>query len=84
MNYNVFRAIERLAPGQQTVIVGQNLEEIKYLKDDLYKPTKPEILAEVEKIEREDELELANKEAKRKALLDRLGITAEEAELLLS
>jgi hypothetical protein len=55
--------------------------------DDLVRDATPEEIAEIEKIQaakNEEEFLAAQKAVDKAALLDRLGITADEAALLLS
>ena len=55
--------------------------------DDLVRDATPEEIAEIEKIQAakaEEELVAANRAADKAELLNRLGITADEAALLLS
>ena len=55
--------------------------------DDLVRNATPEEIAEIEKIQAakaEEELVAANRAADKAELLNRLGITADEAALLLS
>ena len=62
----------------------------KYLGDELIiytegvsAPTEEAINAEIAKLEAEENAKIAEAAAKRQALLERLGITEEEAKLLL-
>ena len=77
-NRQIADALLRLCPDAQYTLVGDNYDDIDWLSD-FPKPTKAAIEAEIAK---EPEIAAA-KEASRAALLERLGITAEEAAILL-
>jgi hypothetical protein len=60
---------------------------IKVQIDDLVRDATPEEIAEIEKVQaakNEEEFLAAQKAVDKAALLDRLGLTADEAALLLS
>jgi len=71
-------ALLSLCPDAQWTLVGDSYEDIDWLSDHP-KPTKEQVEAEIAK---EPEIAAA-KAAAKAALLDRLGITEDEAKLLL-
>ena len=78
------KAIQLIRPGAEFVIIDNDLENIIWHILDGEVPTKKEILDAVKQVEA-DELKAAKDAATAKAaILDRLGITAEEAALLLA
>jgi len=77
-NRQIAEALLRLCPNAQYTLVGDNYDDINWLSD-IAKPTKAAVLAEIAK---EPEIAMAKQTAKA-ALLERLGITADEAALLL-
>ena len=77
-NRQIADALLRLCPNAEYTLVGDNYDDINWLSD-IPKPTKADLTAEIAK-----EPEIASaKEASKAALLERLGITADEAALLL-
>lgn len=77
-------AINLYNASAEWTIDGDDYETLNWLSKDITKPTKKQLedllpLVETAKAEAE-----ANKAEAKVALLDRLGITAEEAKLLLS
>jgi hypothetical protein len=83
MSYLV-KAIYKLKPGSQFSFTDNDYSTIKWdvLEGDA--PTQSEIDAATEQVKAEEIQAEAEAQAKKQALLDRLGITAEEARLLLS
>lgn len=80
---NVSSAIRSLKPGSEYRIENQDYSTIQWIKMDGVAPTQSEIDAEIARLEKL-EIEISKNEAKAKeALLNRLGITADEAALLL-
>ena len=73
-------AIVELRPNAQFVCYGGNLEGLKFDDPSITKPTKKEVDDTIKALEAK---EAAKPDAKA-ALLERLGITADEAALLLS
>jgi hypothetical protein len=82
MDYLV-KAIHSLRPTAEFSYTNNDYSTIKWdvLEGDA--PTQDEIDAEIAKIKSEELTTAADKAAAKAALLDRLGITAEEAALLL-
>jgi hypothetical protein len=78
------KAIQLIRPGAEFVIIDNDLENIIWHILDGEVPTKNEILDAIEQVEA-DELQAAQDAATAKAaILERLGITAEEAAALLA
>lgn len=82
MNYFT-AAIQSLCPGSEFSIIEEDYSTIKWDKAPKTLPTIKEIEAEVIRIKDKEKVTQAEKAAAKAALLDRLGITAEEAALLL-
>ena len=77
-----YEVLEMLCPNTEWVIVENDFDSIQWIKGD--RITKEEFeagFAAVDAFKAQKEIE---KTAKKAALFDRLGITAEEANLLLS
>lgn len=80
----LFLAIRSLKPSSQFTYEEQDYSSIKWDVLEGEAPTKAEIDAAIEQVKADEaQAELDKAEAK-SALLDRLGITADEARLLLS
>lgn len=77
-NKQIVDALIRLCPGAKWTLNGDNFDDIEWLCE-CAKPTKAAVTAEIAK---EPEIAAA-KIAAKQAILDRLGITADEAALLL-
>ena len=77
-------AILYISPKAEFSFREDNLDTIIFDKPKTGYPTKEEILAAVEPAKAKAAADLAAVQAQKSALLDRLGITAEEANLLLS
>lgn len=77
-------AIQILRPGAEFTYNDADFSSLNWISKDVEPPTKAEVEAQIVKLKAQFENEKAEREAKRKALLDRLGITEEEAKLLLS
>ncbi len=82
--YYLSDAIQLIRPGSEFVLVGNNLSEIKWIKIEGEIPTVEEIEDALDRVESTIVELSAEKAVQRQALLDRLGITEEEAKLLLS
>jgi hypothetical protein len=75
-----FEALKSLRPNAEFIVIDNNYESIECLTDGVIVPTLDEIDAEVERL-----LAIqAEKPLRKAALLDRLGITEDDAKLLLS
>ena len=80
----LFKAIKNLCPEAEFTFQEEDYSTITWIKNDGPAPTQKQIDDEIAKIKAgEDAVAVAKAEAKA-ALLDRLGITSEEAKLLLS
>lgn len=75
-----FEALKSLRPDAEFIVVDDDFNAIECLSDDVEIPSLAEIDAEVERLLAIE----TQKPAKRAALLERLGITEDEARLLLS
>jgi hypothetical protein len=83
MDYLV-KAIRKLKPTAEFSYSNDDYETIKWDVLQGEAPTKAEIDAAIEEVKAEEKAVVSANAAKRQALLDRLGITEEEARLLLS
>jgi parvulin-like peptidyl-prolyl isomerase len=78
------KAIKYLKPNSEFVFKEADYSTIEWVVLDGAAPTWEEVQAAHLQVKAAEEAALAEAEAKKQALLDRLGITAEEAKLLLS
>jgi hypothetical protein len=76
-------AIKKLHPEAEFSYIEDDYSTIKWDVLDGDAPTQVEIDSEIVKIKAEEEADKSTKAANKAALLERLGITAEEATLLL-
>jgi hypothetical protein len=76
-------AIFKLQPNSQFSFENNDYSTIKWDVLDGDAPTQAEIDVAIEQVKADEITEAAAKETARQALLTRLGITAEEAQLLL-
>jgi hypothetical protein len=81
-NYLV-KAINKLKPDSEFVLTDNDYSTIKWDSLDGDAPTQDEIDAAIEEIKIEEIAASAKKAADKAALLERLGITEDEARLLL-
>jgi hypothetical protein len=82
-NELIAKALQILSPGAEWTLIGDDYSSIEWLSD-MAKPTAKQVADKVAEL---PAIELAAKEtaaASKAAILDRLGITAEEAALLLA
>jgi hypothetical protein len=84
MSLKLFKALEKLQPNAEFVITDNDLDSIKWKNLDGDAPTKVQIENTIKEIENQELVEFQAKTQAKAALLDRLGITPEEATLLLS
>lgn len=77
-------AIQSLRPEAEFTFNDADYSTVNWIKLDGKAPTKSEVDAEIKKIKAQMAIQDAEREVKRQAILDRLGITKEEAQLLLS
>ena len=75
--------LKRKFPNTEWILDGDDYAGLTWLSDSS-KPTKSQLDKLWDEVANEIELEKANRIASKKALLERLGITADEAKLLLS
>lgn len=79
----LFRAIAKLKPTAEFSFIDGDYSTVKWDKLDGDAPTKSEIEDATRVIEAEDKAATSQRVADKAALLERLGITADEAALLL-
>ena len=77
-------AIRKLRPNSEFVISNDDYATIEWHVLEGEAPTQKEIDAAIKEVKADEISQAATKAAQKQALLDRLGITAEEAVLLLS
>jgi hypothetical protein len=77
-------AIRHLVPNAEFSFTDNDLSTLKWDSTELTKPTITQIKAAIPIVKSAQEAEIAAKAATKAALLERLGITADEAALLLS
>lgn len=78
------KAIKKLHPEAEFTFKNADYSTIEWITLEGDAPTLKELEAAAKAVEQEEAAALAEKETARAALLARLGITKEEAELLLS
>ena len=78
------RAIKKIRPTAEFVIIDNDYSTIVWHQLDGEAPTQAEINAAIIELQADEEAQAETQAAARAALLDRLGITADEAKLLLS
>lgn len=78
------KAILKLKPNAEFVITNNDYSTIVWHNLDGEAPTQAEIDVAIEQIKADEIAEIESKAKVKIALLDRLGITADEAKLLLS
>jgi hypothetical protein len=83
MNYLV-KAIFKLKPGSEFTFQNDDYSTIEWYVLEGEAPTQAEIDAAIEQVKADEAQAKLDKAANKAALLDRLGITADEARLLLS
>ena len=76
-------AIKSLRPESEFAYSDQDYSSIEWIVLDGEPPTQKEIDDALKKVKADKIKEAKEKEAKRKEILDRLGLTADEAQLLL-
>ena len=80
----LYKAIKSLRPNAEFSFTEEDYSTVKWDILEGNAPTKAQIDAEIAKIRAAEATETETKSAAKAALLDRLGITAEEAALLLA
>jgi hypothetical protein len=81
---DIVKAIKKIRPNSEFVIYGDDLKNIQWHVLDGEVPTEEEILNAVKALKTEQTKADKAKAVAKAALLERLGITADEAILLLS
>jgi hypothetical protein len=81
---NIVSAIQSLKPTAQFTLVDNDYSTVVWHELEGSAPTIEEIDAEIVLLEDSEKSAIAEKAAAKAALLKRLGITADEAELLIS
>jgi hypothetical protein len=82
-NLYLVKAIQKLKPTAEFSFTDDDYSTIKWDVLDGDAPTQAEINAAIEQVKADEITEAAAKAAEKAALLERLGITQEEANLLL-
>jgi len=82
-NETISKALTNLVPDAEWVLSGDDYSELNWLSDGT-PPTMAEIEAEIELLPIKEKNALLELQKNKEALLSKLGITAEEAILLLS
>jgi hypothetical protein len=83
MNNHLVKAIKKLKPTAEFSFTEDNYATIKWDVLDGEAPTQKEIDAAIKEVKADEIAEAQAKATQRQAILDRLGITAEEAQLIL-
>ena len=84
MNDYLVKAIFNLKPNCEFKLENDDYSTIEWIAIEGKAPTKSQVDAEIERLTAADEAAVATKAEAKAELLARLGITAEEAKLLLS
>lgn len=84
MNNDLIKAIQYLKPGSQFVITDNDYSTIVWHELDGDAPTQKEINDAIKQVKLNEVAEAKAQAEAKAALLDRLGITEDEAKLLLS
>ena len=80
----IVEAIRNLAPESEFSYKDEDLTTLEWQSENITQPTIAAIEKEIAKVKTAKETEAATKETAKAALLTKLGISAEEAALLLS
>ena len=83
MNNDLVKAIRKLKPNAEFSFIEDDYSTIKWDVLDGDAPTQAEIDEAIEQVKADEIVEAETKAAKREALLSKLGITEEEARILL-
>jgi hypothetical protein len=84
MNFYLEKAIKKLKPSAQFSFIDNDYTTIKWDVLEGEAPTQAEIDAAIEQVKADEIAEAKAKATQKAALLDRLGITEDEAKLLLA
>lgn len=82
--YGTLDGLRSLIPGVQAIITDDDFSTLTYLVPVDNPPSEAEVRAETQRLNEAYQADLQNRAAQKVALLERLGITEEEAQLLLS
>ena len=80
----LIKSLQKLRPNENFSITENDLNSLIWVNDTVTTPSKSEIEVAIKAVKVEEKAAAEAKAAQRKAILDRLGITSEEAALLLS
>jgi hypothetical protein len=80
----LFKALKNLCPDAEFSFTNEDYSSITWIKNDGIKPTQSQIDDEIKSIKANEAQEAEATANAKAALLTRLGITADEARLLLS
>ena len=83
MNNYLAKAINKLKPNSEYTIQNNDYSTIDWIVLYGDAPTQAEINAAIEQLKIDEVREAETQKAQRQAILDRLGLTADEAKLLL-
>jgi len=83
MKSYLIEAIRKLKPNSEFVISNDDYKTIEWHVLEGKAPTQAQIDEMIEQIKADEIVEAETKTAQRQAILDRLGLTADEAKLLL-
>ena len=77
------KAIQNLKPGAEFSYQEDDYSTINWVTLDGDAPTKKQVDDEIKRIKAAEVIEVAAKATQRQAILDRIGLTADEAKLIL-
>lgn len=83
MKITIYDALSSLRPNKQFNWSGENVEDIIWLDGKTKSPTQSEIDLEIVRLTNEYQSQIEAKAAQRQAIADRLGLTADELQILL-
>lgn len=84
MQITLSEAILHIHPNSEFVIYGNNLKGLTFLNPSDLTVTQKQVDDAIKELEASRQSEIDNKQKQKAAILDRLGITEEEAKLLLA
>jgi ribosomal protein S4 len=76
-------AIRKLRPNSEFVISDNDYSTINWIKLEGEAPTQKEVDAAIKEVKADEVSEIKAKEIQRQAILDRLGLTADELQTIL-
>lgn len=77
------KVIRYLQPNAEFVIYGETLEGLEFVDKAINKPTQKQVSDAWLQIQKDQQNKIETEAIMKQALLDKLGITADEAKLLL-